>query len=120
MEENNELLPNVSASTGLHTPLWDRFSHKDKRPQPHFLSIPKLPCSKAAQTVVAVFARSDTMDHYSQSQQIGIGISFLILPVIAVSARLWAKTLGRKGIMLDDYLIIAALVSDPKKLVYEC
>ena len=52
------------------------------------------------------------MDHYSRKQQVGLGISFLILPVIAVGARLWAKTLGRKGIMLDDYLIIAALVSN--------
>lgn len=52
------------------------------------------------------------MDHYSRGQQIGIGITFLVLPVIAVAARLWAKTLGRKGIMTDDYLIMAALVSN--------
>ena len=54
------------------------------------------------------------MDNFSQSQMVGIGISFLILPVLAVGARLWAKTLGRKGIRLDDYLIVAALVSKLK------
>lgn len=51
------------------------------------------------------------MDNYSKSLMIGIGISFLILPVLAVSARLWAKTLCRKGIRLDDLLIIGALVN---------
>lgn len=50
------------------------------------------------------------MDNYSQGLMIGIGISFLILPTIAVGARLWAKLLCRKGIRLDDYLIIMALV----------
>lgn len=54
------------------------------------------------------------MDNYSKGQMIGIGISFLILPVVAVGARLWAKTLSPKGIKLDDYLIIAALVSDQR------
>ena len=41
---------------------------------------------------------------------IGIGISFLILPVFAVGFRIWAKLLCRKGIRLDDYLIMGALV----------
>ena len=50
------------------------------------------------------------MDNYSQGLMIGIGISFLILPTLAVAARLWAKLLCRKGIRLDDYLIILALV----------
>lgn len=51
------------------------------------------------------------MDNYSRNQMIGIGISFLVLPVFAVAARIWAKILCRKGIRLDDYLIIIALVS---------
>ena len=51
------------------------------------------------------------MDNYSQSLMIGIGISFLILPVLAVGARLWAKQLCRQGIRLDDFLIIGALVN---------
>ena len=54
------------------------------------------------------------MDDFSKSQMLGIGISFTILPVAAVTTRIWAKSLSRKGIMLDDYLIIAALVSDQR------
>lgn len=49
------------------------------------------------------------MDNYSQRQMIGIGISFLILPTVAVGVRLWAKRLGRKGISVDDYLIVISL-----------
>lgn len=51
------------------------------------------------------------MDDFSRSQMIGIGVAFLILPLGAVGARIWAKTLSRKGITLDDYLILGALVS---------
>ena len=60
------------------------------------------------------------MDDFSKSQMIGIGISFLILPIAAVGVRIWAKTLSRKGITLDDYLILAALVSlqTPESVVF--
>ena len=50
-------------------------------------------------------------DNYSKGQMIGLGISFLILPIIAVGLRLWAKFLGRRKTSLDDYLILVALVS---------
>ncbi|KAL8765970.1 MAG: hypothetical protein Q9209_007117 [Squamulea sp. 1 TL-2023] len=49
------------------------------------------------------------MDDYSQGQMIALGFIFLVLPIVAVGARLWAKRLGRKGTTLDDYLIIGAL-----------
>jgi len=35
-------------------------------------------------------------DNYSKGQTIGIGIAFMILPIIAVALRLWAKFLGRR------------------------
>lgn len=50
-------------------------------------------------------------DHYSQSQMVGIGVFFIILPFLAVALRIWAKLLGPRGIALDDYLIFSALVS---------
>jgi hypothetical protein len=53
-------------------------------------------------------------DDYSKSQMIGIGITFIIIPIIAISLRLWAKSIGRRGIHLDDYLIIVAAVSSSK------
>ncbi|KAI8960490.1 hypothetical protein F5Y11DRAFT_367390 [Daldinia sp. FL1419] len=49
-------------------------------------------------------------DNYSQAQMIGLGIAFMILPIIAVALRLWAKSLGQNGIKLDDYLVIIAMV----------
>lgn len=58
------------------------------------------------------------MDNYSKGQMIAIGIAFLILPIASVGARLWAKRLGRKGISLDDYLVIAALVCSPIEPIY--
>ena len=42
---------------------------------------------------------------------IGLGIAFLMLPSTAVSFRVWAKRLGRKGLAGDDYLIFVALVN---------
>ncbi|KAI1452858.1 hypothetical protein F4805DRAFT_470518 [Annulohypoxylon moriforme] len=49
----------------------------------------------------------DIADNYSQGQMIGLGVAFMILPIVAVGLRLWAKALG-KGIKLDDYLVVAA------------
>ncbi|KAI1091711.1 hypothetical protein F5B19DRAFT_457258 [Rostrohypoxylon terebratum] len=48
----------------------------------------------------------DIADNYSQSQMIGLGVAFLILPIVCVALRLWAKALG-KGIKLDDWLVVA-------------
>lgn len=48
-------------------------------------------------------------DNYSQSQMIGIGIFFIVLPIVAVGLRVWAKMLGRRGIAGDDILIFCAL-----------
>jgi hypothetical protein len=50
-------------------------------------------------------------DDYSKGQMIGLGIAFMILPIIAIGLRLWAKFIGRRRIQLDDYLILAAAVS---------
>ena len=49
-------------------------------------------------------------DNYSQSQMIGLGVAFIICPVLAVGLRIWAKVLGRRGVAYDDYLIIGAMV----------
>lgn len=54
-------------------------------------------------------------DDYSQSQMIGIGIFFIILPIAAVGLRVWAKVLGRRGIAGDDMLIFCALVSEARE-----
>jgi len=50
-------------------------------------------------------------DNYSQSQMIGLGIFFIILPIVAVGLRIWAKLLGPRGIVTDDILIFFGLVS---------
>ena len=55
-------------------------------------------------------AIEDIADNYTQSQVIGLGIGFIILPILAVGLRIWAKLLGRQGVAWDDYLIVAALV----------
>lgn len=52
-------------------------------------------------------------DDYSKAQMIGLGISFIILPIVAIALRLWAKYIGHRNIFLDDYLILVALVSGP-------
>jgi len=50
-------------------------------------------------------------DDYSKGQMIGLGYSFIVLPIIAVALRFWAKYIGRRSFQLDDYLILVALVS---------
>ncbi|KAI2779220.1 hypothetical protein F4815DRAFT_474566 [Daldinia loculata] len=55
-------------------------------------------------------AIEDIADNYSQGQMIAVGVAFTILPITAVALRLWAKFLCQKGIKLDDYLVIAAMV----------
>lgn len=41
---------------------------------------------------------------------IGIGIAFLILPLVIVGLRVWAKSLGRRSLGYDDYLIFVSLL----------
>ncbi|OAL47140.1 hypothetical protein IQ07DRAFT_130494 [Pyrenochaeta sp. DS3sAY3a] len=50
------------------------------------------------------------MNHnYTKSMMIGLAIAFMILPLVFVLLRLWAKRLAKR-IGWDDYLTIAALV----------
>ncbi len=50
-------------------------------------------------------------NNYNQSQMIGLGVFFTILPIVAVSLRIWAKFLGTRGIKGDDILVFFGLVS---------
>lgn len=51
------------------------------------------------------------MNHnYTKSMMISLAIAFMILPLVFVILRLWAKRLSKR-IGWDDYLTIAALVS---------
>ena len=49
-------------------------------------------------------------DDYTQSQMIGLGITFVILPILAVGLRVWAKLLGPRRLAGDDLLIFFAVV----------
>ncbi|KAL8872689.1 MAG: hypothetical protein Q9174_001723 [Haloplaca sp. 1 TL-2023] len=55
-------------------------------------------------------ARVHIADDYNQSQMIGLGIVFIILPILAVVLRIWAKLLGPRGIVADDILVFFGLV----------
>ena len=44
-------------------------------------------------------------------QIIAISVVFLLLPVGAVTLRVWAKSMSRGGLWWDDYLIFLALVN---------
>lgn len=48
---------------------------------------------------------------YSQGQTIAIAIVFLVLPTSIVGLRIWAKTMSRKGLGWDDFLILLALTT---------
>ena len=51
------------------------------------------------------------MDHnYTKDMMIGLAVAFMILPVVFVSLRVWAKVLAKR-LAWDDFLTIAALVS---------
>lgn len=48
----------------------------------------------------------------SQSGEIlRASVALMVLGICAVSARLWARVIAGAGLALDDYFIIAALVS---------
>lgn len=49
-------------------------------------------------------------EEYSQSQMIGIGVAFMILPIVFVGLRVWAKAIGRRKLTWDDYIIFISLV----------
>jgi hypothetical protein len=51
------------------------------------------------------------MDHnYTKDMMIGLAVGFMILPIVFVSLRVWAKILAKR-LAWDDYLTMAALVS---------
>lgn len=51
------------------------------------------------------------MDHnYTKEMMIGLAVGFMILPVVFVGLRIWAKVISKR-LAWDDYLTIAALVS---------
>lgn len=47
---------------------------------------------------------------YSKGEMIILGIVFLLLPIVAVVLRIWAKKIQRTSLAWDDYLIFPALV----------
>ena len=47
---------------------------------------------------------------YSRGQMIALGVLFTVLPTLVVGLRIWAKTMSRRGLAWDDYLIFLALV----------
>lgn len=47
---------------------------------------------------------------YFRGQMIAIGVIFMVLPTFIVGLRIWAKTMSRRGLAWDDYLIFLALV----------
>ncbi|KAF2875136.1 hypothetical protein BDV95DRAFT_309446 [Massariosphaeria phaeospora] len=49
------------------------------------------------------------LQDYSKGLMIGLAVGFMIVPVILVSLRLWAKWLSARRMALDDHLAIAAL-----------
>jgi hypothetical protein len=51
------------------------------------------------------------MQHnYTKEMMIRLAVAFMILPIIFVSLRIWAKVLSKR-LAWDDYLTVAALVS---------
>ena len=47
----------------------------------------------------------------SKGKVITLAIVFIILPMVAVVLRFWAKAMKRAVLILDNYMIIFALVS---------
>ena len=51
------------------------------------------------------------MNHdYSKSSMIGLAVAFMVLPLVFMALRAWAKIIGKR-FALDDYLATGALVS---------
>ena len=72
---------------------------------------PRLEIGSADANKFTMGAIEDIADNYTQTQMIGLGIGFIILPIVAVALRIWAKLLGKRRIAWDDYLICAGMVS---------
>jgi hypothetical protein len=53
------------------------------------------------------------MNHnYTKEMMISLAIGFMLLPIVFVALRIWAKILAKRTAW-DDYLTVAALVSQP-------
>jgi hypothetical protein len=51
------------------------------------------------------------MNHnYTKEMMISLAVAFMILPVVFIGLRIWAKVISKR-LAWDDYLAIAALVS---------
>lgn len=60
-----------------------------------------------------------TSSLYDKSVLIGTGVTFLILPMIAVALRFYARSLSRAKLGADDWIMIPALVSKSPRMVFE-
>ena len=49
---------------------------------------------------------------------VALGVVFLIIPLIFVFLRFWARAVGQKGVGVDDWLILLALVRNKDCDVY--
>jgi hypothetical protein len=57
-----------------------------------------------------------TMNHnYTKDMMIGLAVGFMILPVVFVALRIWAKVLSKR-LAWDDYLTFGALVGYKKNV----
>lgn len=56
-------------------------------------------------------ASDPVFDQYSRPVLVGNGIAFVLLPMIVVSLRFYARRVARGAVGLDDWCIIVALVS---------
>jgi hypothetical protein len=52
------------------------------------------------------------LQNYSKGMMIGLAVAFMILPIVFIGLRLWAKLLSAKKTGWDDYLAGFATVSD--------
>jgi hypothetical protein len=56
------------------------------------------------------------MNHnYTKEMMISLAVCFMLLPVLFVALRIWAKVLAKRTAW-DDYLTVAALVSQDLSL----
>ena len=55
---------------------------------------------------------------YSKSVLIGTGVVFTILPMMAVGLRFYARIHSRAKLGADDWIMIPALVSSRRNVIY--
>lgn len=58
-----------------------------------------------------------TFDQYTKPVLVGNGVTFIILPIILVGLRFYARRVARVAIGIDDWCIVVALVNIRKPLV---